>query len=373
MIEVFGYLGAPGEGLRRALDGAGLVVGGARALAALGVRAERRVVLGRVRPAIETVAAYERAGAPDGPVVVLASGDPLLYGVARRFRAAGLCCQVHAGVSSVAAAFAAVGVPWDDAQVVSAHGHGLGPALAAARALPKVAVLTAPGQGVREIATGLADLNRRYVVAERLGEPEERVRVLDASAAVAVGDVAEPNVVLVLAAPPESPDVLGEPTPYVGGPRHARGAGQSPRGRWSPAVALVLGRHVPVLGDTVWTAGDLLPGVAAWCARTGAAVVDLAALPHLPTYLLDPDLILLDDPALLAACYRSHRPRVLALLSADADAEHAAGVVDALDLPDQATVTVEHLALTGEDGATRTTYLTTIELATGIDPTEEDA
>lgn len=401
MIEVYGYLGSPDEGVRRAVAAAGRVVAGTRALEALSVPAERRIVLGGVTAAIEALTAYEAAGRPDGPAAVLASGDPLLYGVVRRFRAGGLSCRVHPGVSSIAAAFAAVGLPWDDAQVVSAHGHGMAPTWAACRALAKVGILTAPGHGVREIAGALADLTRWYVVAERLGESDELVRILDGPTARDITDVAEPNVVLVLAHEPGSPDALGQVGPYAGGPRviaRERGGTDSgsdsgapgrpsirgAAGRQSPALAQVLGRWVPILGDTVWTAGEPAEQVAAWCARTGAAVVDLDVLPAddadgwegratsrgpegpggsgrrlVPAYLPDPDLVILDDPSWLGAV-TARRPRRIVLICGDEDAERTADAVDAAG-DDGATVTVEHLALTDADGATATTYLTTIE------------
>ncbi len=65
-------------------------------------------------------------------VCVLASGDPGFFGIVRalseRFGAAGLA--VHPAPSSVALAFARLGVPWDDAAVVSAHGRDLAEAVA---------------------------------------------------------------------------------------------------------------------------------------------------------------------------------------------------------------------------------------------------
>ena len=80
---------------------------------------------------------------------------------------------VSPAVSSVAAAFAAVALPWDDALVVSAHGKPLDAAIAAARWHRKVAVLTSADGGVRELAVALPA--RTFVLAERLGEPDERV------------------------------------------------------------------------------------------------------------------------------------------------------------------------------------------------------
>uniref|UniRef100_UPI0015F075C9 precorrin-6y C5,15-methyltransferase (decarboxylating) subunit CbiE n=1 Tax=Streptomyces sp. WELS2 TaxID=2749435 RepID=UPI0015F075C9 len=133
------------------LAGAALVVGGRRHLdaAALPEGAER-VVLGPLAPALDTIAEYV---GKELPVVVLASGDPGFFGIVRalaeRF-GAGLL-DVRPGVSSVATAFARIGLPWDDAVVVSAHGRELRTAVNVCRARPKVAVLTGPGAGPAEL------------------------------------------------------------------------------------------------------------------------------------------------------------------------------------------------------------------------------
>ncbi|MDF3148349.1 precorrin-6y C5,15-methyltransferase (decarboxylating) subunit CbiE, partial [Streptomyces sp. T21Q-yed] len=105
------------------LAGAELVVGGRRHLDAVRLAdGVERVVLGALAPALDTIAEYV---AKDRRVVVLASGDPGFFGIVRvlaeRFGAERL--DVRAGVSSVAAAFARLGLTWDDAVVVSAHGR----------------------------------------------------------------------------------------------------------------------------------------------------------------------------------------------------------------------------------------------------------
>ncbi|AQX15483.1 tetrapyrrole methylase [Tessaracoccus lapidicaptus] len=193
MIHVHGYLGEISPATRSLAGRVALVVGGRRHLDALGVPDERRVVLGALSPAVERLKAL-----PDGDdALVLASGDPGFHGIVRRLREEGLDLAVTPAVSSVAAAFAAVALPWDDALVVSAHGRPIDDAVAATRRHPKVAVLTGPGAGVRELAAALEGWSRRYVVAERLGEPDQRVRELSAEEA-AVAEVAEPNVVLIL-------------------------------------------------------------------------------------------------------------------------------------------------------------------------------
>ncbi|WP_205413087.1 precorrin-6y C5,15-methyltransferase (decarboxylating) subunit CbiE [Austwickia chelonae] len=373
MIEVYGYLGSPPDDVRRACAEATLVVAGTRALDSLNVPDERRVVLGRVLPAIERLIAHQ-ADPDAGPAVVLASGDPLFYGVVRRFRAAGLTCRVHPGTSSIAHAFAAVGLPWDDAQVVSAHGHGIGPALAACRALPKVALLTAPGQGLCEIAAGLADLPRWYVLAERLGEDDERVRTFDGTAArtLTAEDIAQPNVVLVLDSTPDSPDALGKPTAYVGGPRpasaaldrHPERAGDTVMPAAGPTrdgLSLIWGRHLPVLGETVWCSSGLVGQIRGLAARTGAAVLELPTdTAEAPAPAAgEADLVVLDDPRQVSLL-TGRTPRRLVLLADENTAQACAHALDDAGLPGDAVV--EHLAITGDAGSTRHDYLITLDL-----------
>lgn len=215
MITVYGYIGAASAELRAAAAQAELVVGGQRHLDALEVPESKRVVLGRIGPAIEAMAELPT----DAAIVVVASGDPLFYGVVRRIRAAGLPVRVIPALTSLQLAFAAVALPWDDALLVSAHGNDPAPALAVCRTHPKVGVLTDPKVTLQTIVAATAGLGRTYVLAERLGEPDERVRVLDEAQAAAVADAQQPNVVLVLAHHPDDPAALGEQRPIAGGVR----------------------------------------------------------------------------------------------------------------------------------------------------------
>ena len=200
MIHVHGYLGELSDDTRALAEAAALVVGGRRHLADLGVGPERQVVLGALTPALERLGALR----PDQDALVVASGDPGFHGIVRRIRMAGHQVRVRPAVSSVAAAFAAVALPWDDALVVSAHGKPVDEAVAAAKWHPKVAVLTSQGAGIVELAAAVGHLGRTFVLAERLGEADERVRVLTAREATALDDVAEPNVVLILDGTPDT-------------------------------------------------------------------------------------------------------------------------------------------------------------------------
>lgn len=215
MITVHGYAGRPGDDLRAAAAYATVVVGGRRHLDALAVPEDRRVVLGPIAPALEALAALP----PDADALVVASGDPLFYGIVRRLRRAGLPVRVVPTVTSLQLAFAAVALPWDDALLVSLHGNDPAPGLAACRTHPKVGVLTDPGTGFADVVRATADLGRTYVLAERLGESDERVRVLGVPEALTVTDVAQPHVVLVLAHHPDDPDALGVQHPIAGGIR----------------------------------------------------------------------------------------------------------------------------------------------------------
>ena len=272
-ITVLGVGGGElSPGARERLADAALVLGGSRQLDAHAPEAVPRERLrGDLRPALERIAT-ER-----GPVVVLASGDPGFFGIVRllaeRFGSERL--DVIPAVSSVAATFARVGVSWDDALVVSAHGRAPHRAVNAARAHPKVAVLTSPDFGPAHLARALTGLDRRLVVAERLGEPGERVTQGD-PAGVAAAAWADPNVVLVLARaalvgkkahawPPRSP----------AGWALAEGAFEHRDGMVtkSEVRALALARLGPGVGDLVWDVGTGSGAVAVECARFGAAVV----------------------------------------------------------------------------------------------------
>ncbi|MEU1515320.1 precorrin-6y C5,15-methyltransferase (decarboxylating) subunit CbiE [Streptomyces sp. NPDC005811] len=259
------------------LAGAELVVGGRRHLDAVRLPdGAERIVLGPLAPALETIAEYD---AKDRAVVVLASGDPGFFGIVRvlaeRFGPARL--EVRPGVSSVATAFARLGLTWDDAVVVSAHGRDLRTAVHVCRAYPKVAVLTGPGAGPAELGAALARSGRTLVVASALGDPagERVVRIPAAEAAEREWGTAV-SVVLSL-------DESRAPSPV----RTVAGPVVGPAG-WALAEdafahrdsmitkfevrALALARLGPRPGDLVWDVGSGSGSVAVECARLGAAV-----------------------------------------------------------------------------------------------------
>jgi precorrin-6B C5,15-methyltransferase / cobalt-precorrin-6B C5,C15-methyltransferase len=273
-ISVIGLDGGPlAAEAASLLDGATLVVGGARHLSALGVEPQRAAVLkGDLSEALSRI---ERT---EGPVVVLASGDPGFFGITRalgeRFGTENL--RVLPALSSVALAFARAGLSWDDAVTVSAHGRDPRRAVNVCRSHPKVAVLTSPEFGPAELARELGDTGRTLLVAERLGEPDERV-YRGGAGEVSGMDWRDPNVVLVLdeerkvgrkgsiSARLESAGRWALPEDEF---EHSSGMITKPETR-----ALVLARLGPGPGDLVWDVGAGSGSVAVECARLGAAAL----------------------------------------------------------------------------------------------------
>ena len=280
-ITVVGLDGRPlDEKIECLLTDAALVAGGGRHLEMLGVDRDRAVVLeGDLSEALARIEGSE------GPVVVVASGDPGFFGIVRllgeRFGREDLC--VLPGLSSVALAFARAGLSWDDAVTVSAHGRDPRRAINVCRAFPKVAVLTSPDFGPAELAEAFDGLDRTFVIAEKLGETGERVFHGDAGTAAGM-EWEDPNVVLVL---DES---------RMQGARGWISSGIMAQGRWalseeefehrsgmiskSATRAFVLSRLGPGPGDLIWDVGAGSGSVAIECARLGAAAIAIERDPE---------------------------------------------------------------------------------------------
>jgi precorrin-6Y C5,15-methyltransferase (decarboxylating) len=269
MIAVLGvHAGRVPAGTEPLLECATLVVGGARQLRALAPATARTVTLG----AAGIDAALTEVAAADGPAVVLASGDPGFFGIVRALRRAvgAERLTVHPAPSSVAVAFARLGLPWDDALLVSAHARDPRPALAAALRHPKVAILTDPSATPAWFAQRMGS-DRSLTVAERLGEPDERL-VSGTPDEIAALTFADPNVLISL-----GPDALPEPPgPSWALPEEAfdHRAGMITK-REVRAVALA---HLgPRTGQLVWDVGCGSGSVAVECARLGAAAIAVDA------------------------------------------------------------------------------------------------
>lgn len=179
-VDLIGMHGGEcfGTAATAALAKADVIVGADRHLVRLPQRAgARQEVLGSdLDAALSAVEVWSRSGEN---VCVVVSGDPGFFGLTRLMRArlGRDAVRVHPAPSSVALAAARLGLPWDDAVVISVHGRPLGPAVDAVEHHAKVAVMTAPGTPPESLGRELADrkIDRQVAVLSRLRETDEAV------------------------------------------------------------------------------------------------------------------------------------------------------------------------------------------------------
>ncbi len=161
------------------LPQAALWIGGQRQLREAAPAGVATVTIGAdLGPALDAIAAEPAT------VGVLASGDPGFFGIVRvlaqRFGPAAL--DVRPAPSSVSLAFARLGLPWDDAVVVSAHGRPLAAAASAVAAVPKAAVLVSPDnppEALGKELLAIGALPAAVAVCTRLGRADEVVEHSD--------------------------------------------------------------------------------------------------------------------------------------------------------------------------------------------------
>ena len=151
--------------------------------------------------------------AADQAVVVLASGDPLWFGLGRILcdRIGAERLRFHPAPTSLQLAFSRIGRPWQDADWVSLHGRD--PAILA-RTLQKrpaaLAVLTDPNQGgagtVQQMlrSSGL-EASTDLWLCENLGHPDERVQLIAPGTALPT-DLQPLLIALLIAREPGAPD-----------------------------------------------------------------------------------------------------------------------------------------------------------------------
>lgn len=199
------------------LQQAQVVIGAARTLALLTSHIAADAVQRDMGGALTQVAEWVRQACGDGlRVVVLATGDPLCYGIAP-FLASRLCVQaieVLPNVSTLQLACARLQLPWQDMRLASVHAkdagewvvgsapsHGLYALMQDIRHYERLAILTSPHNTPERIARmlvleGLAE-DFEMAVAQRLCLSDERVVQGLPVRVLAQARFADPNVVLL--------------------------------------------------------------------------------------------------------------------------------------------------------------------------------
>ena len=212
------------------------------------------------------------AAHPTARVVVLASGDPLFFGIGRllleAFPADQLTFYPH--VSAIQLAFSRLKIPWQSASLVSVHGRGealLTQALK--RGDDKIAVLTDPvltPDAIAQLITSLEfPVHYQIWVCENLGADTEKLSLYDANAQPQT--YASLNVVVLLRVPTP---VKQENLPLIGLPDSAfKGFPDRPTLMTKQEIRLlILGAIAPLPHQIIWDIG----------AGTGSVSIELSRL-----------------------------------------------------------------------------------------------
>jgi precorrin-6B C5,15-methyltransferase / cobalt-precorrin-6B C5,C15-methyltransferase len=156
------------------------------------------VVKGAIGPLLDRIGDL----AADNNICVLASGDPLFYGIGssliRRFGPNHVSVIPHP--SSVQWACARAGWNWEDLPVISLHGRQRTGFLTRLRQEHRVAVLTDPENSPRRLAQLMLEHNQNEweaCVCENLCGPEECVRRFSLSELASCENVSRLNILLL--------------------------------------------------------------------------------------------------------------------------------------------------------------------------------
>jgi len=161
------------------IEGADLLIGGDRQLDLFPEFAGEKLAVAGNLPQM-----VERLQSRRGQNVVLASGDPLFFGIGRYLlrNLPNEEFEFIPNVSSVQYAFARIQQPWDDAIFLSTHGRTLKPAVDRIVANDKAAILTDEVNTPAAIAGELIERGRDGYAAwlcENLGGEDERIVATD--------------------------------------------------------------------------------------------------------------------------------------------------------------------------------------------------
>jgi precorrin-6Y C5,15-methyltransferase (decarboxylating) len=258
---------------RRVLDTAEVLVGGERHHHLVPQHPAQRLIFKRDTATLADE--IDRLVTAGRRVVVLASGDPAFFGIGPLLvqRLGADRVRIYPNVGAVQLAFARIGLAWQDAVVLSAHGRSLEPVVARARGQAKIAILTdadhTPAVVAQALLAGGLEATAQVWCMERLGGPAERIQ--HGTLADCITWTADPLNTLVILRKPTA--VRGQP-PRLGLPdeAYAHEGGQITKAE----VRLIsLARLAPRAGDTVWDVGAGSGSVgleAAACCQPGGMV-----------------------------------------------------------------------------------------------------
>jgi precorrin-6Y C5,15-methyltransferase (decarboxylating) len=245
--------------------------------------AETLVLRGSLDAAIERIMTNQ-----SGRIVVLASGDPLFYGVARYLfeRVGEERFEVLPHVSSMQLAFARVKQSWEEAYLTNLANHQLESVVEKIRVMDKIGLFTTDEIPPADVARALLERDIDYFsayVCENLAGPDERVTSMDLSE-LADQQFAPLNV-MILVRKPNAPDrpreLVGQR--LFGNPDDAFVQSQPKQGLLTPSEvrAMALAELDVGPGSIVWDVG----------AGSGSVAIEAAAIaPQGTAYAIEMDL-----------------------------------------------------------------------------------
>lgn len=172
---------------------ANYLIGSKRLLALVPyAKGERLENAGHAGKAIEMIDKYSGKG----KVAVLVSGDPGVSSLAKPLieKIGAENCRVIPGISSVQVGFAAIGQPWQDARIISAHGAD--PEVDGPQA-QKYAVLLGRPEAIKWVAAFVSRLEGRWEawVCQNLTMENEKIAKVDPAT---LAEMETPSLALVL-------------------------------------------------------------------------------------------------------------------------------------------------------------------------------
>ena len=253
---------------RQLVDEAEVLLGADRLLASVSNETAERVEVG---PNFDDLLANIESHA-DKRTVVLATGDPLFYGIARY-----LCdhlgkerFEVVPHVSSMQLAFARVKESWDEAYLTNLANQSLDRVVERVRTAEKVGIFTTEEIPPSAVAKAMLDRQIDYFhayVCENLGSPDERVTQSDLQE-LAGQEFSALNVLVLI----RDPNVPDRPTQRIGlrlfgNPDEAFLQSKPKRGLLTPAEVRVM-----ALAEM-----DIGPGSVVWDVGAGSGSVAVEA------------------------------------------------------------------------------------------------
>ena len=257
------------------IGSASLLIGGTRQLvlaAPLSPTAAQWDLTGRLKQIVPTVSDAVQRGQS---VAILASGDPLFYGIGSylfgKLADAGIVPIIHPAPSAIAVAAARLGWKWNDAVVHSCHGRPMGNLVGLLRRHGKMAIYTDETHSPKAIGVRLHDAGvteGTAHIAEALGTDRERLQTMPIRDLHAVEGVDPLNVLLLEIPPIHQATVPFEPDDSFE--------------KKMPKKGLITKREIRVLsmaalgvsaGDVCWDLGAGSGAIAIDMMRCGASAV----------------------------------------------------------------------------------------------------